>query len=64
MYKINRRNGIKNADTTSFFKEIIIKQYGVDITNKIIEGYTRKKTCNIKSEYNKSNNKRNKKQIR
>lgn len=31
-----------------FFKEIIIKQYGVDITNKIIEGYTRKRPVTLR----------------
>lgn len=31
-----------------FFKEIIIKQYGVDITNKIIEGYTRKRAVTLR----------------
>lgn len=31
-----------------FFKEIIIKQYGVDITNKIMEGYTRKRPVTLR----------------
>lgn len=31
-----------------FFKEIIIKQYGVDIANKIIEGYTQKRPVTLR----------------
>lgn len=47
-----------------FFKEIIIKQYGVDITNKIIEGYTRKRPVTLRVNTIKATTKRNKKQIR